>query len=247
MSFVDFILLICVWLRTIPALRRSVTGGSVFRAAVLHETVGTRRLHTVDGNTGVFRIQTTQTGAAGIRFDILHLDSGKILEELTDVAFGHVAEHVGGDGTPQIHRVALLHQGLGVAFDFCGDHIGRQRDRTVARDRPRLRRSQLDFDRHGLPGGNDERGARLGEPDIRHHDLAGAGGHAGETEGASRTARAGDRGTHHADFRVTDILARGGIEHPPGHRAGGCNLRAREGNEEEGQKGREEYLEMAEA
>ena len=113
--------------------------------------------NTVERDTDVLGLHAAERGAAGLGLDVVDVDARQIFEEFADIAVGHVAKDVGGNGVADVHAAALFHDRLRVALALGVDGEGLHLHDAVFRGRrSAVRTDEVDLAHGGLAGGNGD-------------------------------------------------------------------------------------------
>ena len=93
-------------------------------AAERLRAAGARGRHAVGAHADVLRVEAAEARAAGVGADVVAAAAGNVFQKFADAARGDVTKNVGREAVGEIHRAALLHEGLGVALAFGADDAG---------------------------------------------------------------------------------------------------------------------------
>src|SRR5690606_12779782 len=83
--------------------------------------VRARGANAVERDAHILAFHAAEPRTTRFRLDVIEIDARKVLEELTDVSVGDVAEDVRRNRGHDVHAAALFHDRLRVAFALGGD------------------------------------------------------------------------------------------------------------------------------
>ena len=78
--------------------------------------IGARRAHPIHRDAGVLHVHAAETRAAGLGLHVFKIDPGEIFQKFADIAVHHLAKNIGGNGSNDVHVLALRGDGLGIAL-----------------------------------------------------------------------------------------------------------------------------------
>ena len=172
--------------------------------------IDTRQADAIEGDPGVLGWQPAQGDVARrIVGDDVKVHAGHVLEELSRVAVGDLAEAVGRERVGDVHRGTLFHDRARIAFAYA-DHLHRihcYRRLALAGGA-----EQLDQQLAGLPGLHRDLFFHRGKAGELHAQPLFSDGQAGDAELATVTGK-GNLAAVDLDPRIAQVLAGGRVQH----------------------------------